>query len=196
MTTRSDGFSLLEFMLAVALLLLLFAGLAPTLIQSAQMNRSQQLAAEAQGNARACVTLITERLRSNGWDPRQLGVPPLTLGPISGGGTDSIAVFGDLDENGTLNNAAGSNEAVLIRHQGDRIEWRRGAAGTFETLAENITDDADGDGTAEPLFVPSPLANPRVIIVRVTARSPTPDPRTGDFARFTVISEVVLRNNL
>lgn len=196
MTIRSEGFSLLELLLAVSLLILLLAGLAPMLVQSAQMNRSQELTSEAQGNARACVTLITERLRSNGWDPREAGIPPLTLGTISGGGTDSIRIYADLNEDGTLNAAAGSDEDVLIRHNGDLIEWRRGATGTFETVAENITNDADGDGTAEPLFIPSPLANPRFITVRVTARSPTPDPRTGDFARFTVTSEVVLRNNL
>jgi hypothetical protein len=34
----------------------------------------------------------------------------------------------------------------LIRHIGERVEWRRTVGGDFLKLAINITNDADGDG--------------------------------------------------
>jgi hypothetical protein len=45
------------------------------------------------------------------------------------------------------------------------------------------------------MFVPD--ANPPTRIgVTVTAQSPTPDPTSGDFIRYTVRSDVVLRKEL
>jgi prepilin-type N-terminal cleavage/methylation domain-containing protein len=193
MMTGNRGFSLVEFIVALALLVLLVTGIAPLLFQSAQMNRSQQLVIETQANARSSVSLITQRLRTSGWDPREVGIPPLTVGTIANGGTNAVQIFADLNEDGDVND---QDENVLIRLVSNRIEWRRTAGGSFETLALNINNDPDGDGTADPLFVPTPLANPASITVQVTAQSPVMDPRLADFARFTVANEVTLRNSL
>ena len=56
--------------------------------------------------------------------------------------------------------------------------------------------DLDGDGTVEPMFVPDSATNPRRISIRITARSPVPNPMSGEFIRFTVASDVVLRKSL
>ena len=103
-------------------------------------------------------------------------------------------MFADLDLDGTTD---GKDEQVLIRHTGDRIVWRRDnvVSTPFEILATNITNDADGDGVPENMFVPIldvSLAADRVL-VQITARSPVPDPMTGEFIRYTVQSEVALR---
>jgi hypothetical protein len=83
----------------------------------------------------------------------------------------------------------------LIRWNGSRIEWRKTSDVTapFAILADYISNDADGDGTPEAMFVPDSLTSPTRVIVRITARSPAPDPQTGDFIRYTVSSEVTLR---
>ena len=80
----------------------------------------------------------------------------------------------------------------------DRVEWRRSSdtSQPFDVLAVNISNDEDGDGTAEPMFVANSTTDPSRILVRLTAQSPVPDPKTGQRIRFTVASEVVLRNGL
>ena len=69
------------------------------------------------------------------------------------------------------------------------------AAGAFSVLSANISNDADGDGTIENMFVPD--ANPPTrITIQVTAQSPAVDPVSKDFIRYTVSSDVVLRKEL
>ena len=65
----------------------------------------------------------------------------------------------------------------------------------FEILADNISNDANGDGTIEPMFVLDAIP-PTRITVQITAQSPVVDPNTRDFIRYTVSSDVVLRKEL
>ena len=91
------------------------------------------------------------------------------------------------------------NEQILIRHLGasNQVVWRKNnnVATAFEIVSNNISNDADGDGTAEPMFVPN-ASPPTVITVTVTAQSPVVDPTSNQFLRYTVSSDVVLRKNL
>ena len=87
---------------------------------------------------------------------------------------------------------------MLIRHNGDRIEWRLtgDVSDPFEVVAMGITNDANGDGVLEPMFQPDDPTDPSVITVQITAQSPTADPRTGEFIRYTLRNEVTLRKKL
>ena len=169
-------------------------GLANFLVESSKLNKSEQLQAETQANARNCVLLIVQRLRSAGWNPRDeptIGVVGLDSDP-----TDAVSVidvFADLDESGSLD---ALDESVTIRHFGDRVEWRRDPTWGFEVIAHNISNDADGDGVLEPMFIPDSTTDPTLIIVQVTATSAEPDPKTGELIRYTVTSEVALREAL
>ena len=104
-------------------------------------------------------------------------------------------MFGTGRRDGTTD---GLDEQVLIRHVGQQIVWRRSndTSGPFVILATNITNDADGDGTIESMFVPSSTPDPERITVQITARSPVPNPMSGEFIRFTADTEVVLRKAL
>ncbi len=79
---------------------------------------------------------------------------------------------------------------------GDQLVWRRSPTDPYIVLARDITNDSDGDGIAEPMFVPDSAVDPTRITVRITARSPVPDPRSGGFVRYTVSTDVVLRSSL
>ncbi len=76
------------------------------------------------------------------------------------------------------------------------MEWQPKPGASFVTLVDGVTNDADGDGVAEPMFIPDSATNPTRMIVRVTAESPDPDPVTGEILRYTVTSEVALRKAL
>ena len=189
------GFSLLELLVSLTVTLLIMTGVTTMMLHNARINKAQQMTAQAQSNARNCLAMIVQRLRSAGWDPLNTGVPSVTLDTDTGDDIAEIEIFADLDSDGLTD---GIDEQVLIRHVGDRIVWRRSndVSGPFVILATNISNDADGNGTIESMFVPSSTPNPRRIRVQITARSPVPDPMSGEFIRFTAGTVVVLRKTL
>ena len=189
------GFSFLELLVSLSLLTLAMGGIAGLLIQNSQINRADQMSTEVQATARNCLSMIVQVLRSAGWDPRNAGFPALVLDPTPTNTTNYIEVLADLNEDG---DTADAGEDVLIRWNGTQIEWRTSSDTTqpFVVLADTITNDADGDGVAETMFVPDATTHPTRIMVRITARSPAPDPRSGQYIRYTVSSDVVLRKAL
>lgn len=191
------GVSILELLISMALLLAVMVGITALLIQNARANRSQQLVAELQTNARTCVSMIVQRLRNAGWDPMNASIGSLTLDPndIDGNdadGVDEIEIFADFDEDGATTSA---DEQVFFRRIGDEIQMRDTASGSFSVLAVNITNDADGDGTPEPMFVVDSVSDPTRVTVTITARSSVPDPVTGEYLRYTIDSDVALRTS-
>ncbi len=183
--SREQGFTIVEALVAVALLLVAFVAVGGVLVQSAQINRGRQMAVDVQASARTCVSLIVDHLRSAGWNPTNApGVPSVSVA-ASG---DELTVFADLNEDGDVDDLG---ETLLIRRNGDRIEWRPRTGEPFQTLCLNITNDVDGDGVAEPLFVANAALTD--VTVRVTAQSPFVDRATNNFIRYTVSSDVLLR---
>jgi prepilin-type N-terminal cleavage/methylation domain-containing protein len=187
----AGGFTLIEVLVSLTILLLSLAALATLLVQNARVNRAQQMTLSTQSNARSCLSIVTPVLRTAGWDPLNAGFSPVTLDPSGNG--NSIQVFADLNEDGdTLD----SDEDVTIRYTMGRLEWKKSAGGAFEILSEDISNDSDGDGLPEPMFVPDDTSRPRRIAVTITARSPVPDPRNGLYIRSTASTDVLLRRNL
>jgi prepilin-type N-terminal cleavage/methylation domain-containing protein len=186
------GFSLIELLVSLAVLGLVMSGVASLLFDQ-RINRSEQLQAAVQANARNCLSIITQKLRSAGWDPSLAGIPQVSLDSLPLDAGRQIEIYADFDADGETDKEL---EQVFIRHIEDRIEWRRSRDGPFEILAVNISNDADNDGTDEPLFVPIPSTQPSRIRIQITARSPRPDPRSGEFIVYTVSNEVFLRNSI
>ena len=202
---RQAGFSLIEMLISVVILLMALAGLASLLIQNSRINKSEQMTVEVQGNARNTLSMVVQKLRSAGWDPMNHGIATLRLdGAIPGSSTtDSISeieIFADVDEIGTSATDAtdGAGEQILIRHLNDQVVWRttNDPNDPFVVVSDNISNDADGDGTIEPMFVPDSTTAPTLVTVSITAQSPVIDPVTRDFIRYTVSSDVVLRKDL
>jgi len=194
-SNRSErGASLIEMLVSLAIFLLAMSGLATLLLQNARINKAQQMTADVQANARNTLSIVVQKLRSAGWDPLQVGVNAVTLDPDLADDVSEIEVFADLNNDGDTDDA---DEDVLIRHTGTggQVEWRPDSdvSTPFVTLSTNISNDSDGDGVIEPMFVPNDVASPTVITVRITAQSPAPDPTSGQFIRYTVESDVVLR---
>jgi prepilin-type N-terminal cleavage/methylation domain-containing protein len=189
------GVTLIEILVSITVLLVALSGLAKMMIESSRINKAQQLTATVQANARNSLTMIEQKLRSAGWDPGNAGIATLTLDPDLSDDVSELEVFADLDGDGATDAA---NEQILIRHTGGQIVWRPIADTSvpFVVLAGNISNDADADGTIEPMFVPDSTTNPRRVTIRITAESPVPNPMSGEFIRYTVSSDVVLRKAL
>ena len=188
-----EGFSLIEILVSLALLSMVLGGVAGLLVQNSRINRAEQMSAEVQSNARNCLSMIVQALRTAGWDPRNAGFAAVALDPSPSNTANYIEVFADLNEDGDTSD---TGEHVTIRWNVDRIEWRTDPSQPYVTLADSISNDADGDGTAETMFVADSTSHPTNVMVRITARSPVPDPRSGQYIRYTVSSEVVLRREV
>ena len=186
------GFSLIEMLVSITVLLLVMTGLASLLIQNSRINKQQQMTVEAQANARNTLSMVVQKLRSAGWDPGNHGIGTLNLDPDTSDSISEIEVFADLDGDGATDK---DDEQILIRHVNNQVVWRREPTAAFIVLSDNISNDADGDGTIEPMFV-NDAVPPTRITVQITAQSPAPDPVSGDFIRYTVSSDVVLRKDL
>lgn len=200
----SRGFSLIEMLIALTVFLFIMIAMTGMLIQNSRINKAQQLRQETQATARNCLEIVVQRLRSSGWDPTNAGVAGLVLDPDDvdadhADGVNNVGVFADLNGDGETDGTATNDddgEELLIRHNGTRVEWRTTAAGSFVVVAEDITNDADGDGVAEPMFLPDADPSPTRVTVQISARSAVPEPGSNDFFRYTVRSVVVLRGAL
>ena len=184
------GFTLVELLVSLALLSMVLGGVAGLLVQNSKINRAEQMSAEVQSNARTCLSMIVQALRTAGWDPKNAGFAAVALDPSPTTTNNYIEAFADLNEDGDTNDAG---EDLIIRWAVDRIEWRTDPSQPYVTLADSISNDADGDGSAETMFVADSMTHPTRITVRITARSPVPDPRSGQYIRYSVTSDVVLR---
>jgi len=194
MTSSSErGFTLLETLVSVAVFSVAASVLASMVIDGAKLTKTEQMTITAQSDARNCVSLIEQALRTAGWDPRNAGFSGVQLQSPAQAASNWIEVFADLDENSTT---LSDREDVTIRLNGTTLEWKKSTGGAFEVLSPNITNDADGNGVPELMFTPDSVSNPKRITVKVTARSPVPDPRTGQYVRATISTDVVLRGRL
>lgn len=188
-----SGFSMMELLVSLAVFSLAATGFASMLVDNAKLNKSQQMTITAQADARNCVSMIEQVLRTSGWDPKNAGFAGIALQSPAAGADNWIEIFADLDEDSAT---TGAGEDVTIRKNGTMLEWKTSTGGSYSTLSPNITNDADGDGTPELMFTPDSTTQPTRITVRITARSAAPDPRTGEFIRATVATDIVLRGRL
>ncbi len=186
----AGGFTLVELLVSLALFALATAALAGMMIQASRVNKAHQLRTDVQSNASSCLALVLQDLRNAGWDPMNVGLDSVRMPATQ---SDSIEIFADINEDGDVDDP---DETVEIRRVADRLEWRRSVGGAWETLALNITNDADGDGTAEPMFESDATLNPSRVTVRITARSPIRNLRSGDYVRHTAAARVAIRKTL
>ena len=187
------GFTLLETLVSVAVFSVVASLLASMVVDGAKLTKTEQMTITAQSDARNCVSLIEQALRTAGWDPKNAGFAGIQLQSPADASDNWIEVFADLDEDSATTS---SGEDVTVRLNGTTLEWKKSTGGAFEILSPNITNDADGNGVPELMFTPDSVSNPKRITVNVTARSPVPDPRTGQYVRATISTDVVLRGRL
>jgi type II secretory pathway pseudopilin PulG len=189
--TAQAGFGLLEALVSIAILSVILTIMATLLIENSKVAKAQRLQAQAQASARSTLSLLTQKLRLAGWDPSGAGITGVALDSDPTDSIDYIDLFADLNADGDVNDAG---ESITIRHVGDRVEWRETSSDPFEIIGVGVSNDADGDGVTEPMFTADTSPDPTRITVQITASSAALDPKTGEPVRFTISSDVTLRN--
>jgi hypothetical protein len=182
----------MEMLVSLTVLSLTLGALATMMIETSRVNRNQQSEAQVQADARSCLLLVVQRLRSAGWDPTGLGFDAVTVDPDLTDDISWIEFRADVNGDGDLDD---DYEQVVVRHMGRQVEWRIHPDQTFVVVADDITNDADGDGKPEPMF--EVWGDPPTSVeVTITAESTNVNTTTGEPIRFTVDSEIQLRSRL
>ena len=202
--TCSRGFTLIEMLVASAVLVLIAGSLTSILSQSQHSYKSQQYILEVTQEARAAMDQVCAYLRQAGNDPQDYlkanNIPPIELlgadhirinsditGSVPAAGGDPLEATGDSD--GTLDNLY---ERVELRYNPLLENLQMDIGHGMQVLAENLYCDftffdINGNVTA---------VEDAIVLVRVemVAETEDIDLQTGKIHSITLESEVMLRS--
>lgn len=126
----ADGFTLVELLVATAVVGLVMAGILGMLVGGLDAYRFGADRVEAQQTARAALERMAKELREAGYDPTGAGVAPIVLAQPT-----EVAFQRDLNANGVIDP---TRERVSFLLRGTVL--RRDAGGGAQPLAENVRD--------------------------------------------------------
>ncbi len=151
MSKSERGFTLVEALVAMGILLFVLLSLATAYEVNQSTYRQAEDQIDLQQNARLAMTEIARSVRMAGYFPENFGAGPSRSHPVQIGTERAVALHGDTDGNG-------ASEVVLYCRVGEtlrRVRAAEGSAGAYlcvggEVIAEHVTDlrfeylDADG----------------------------------------------------
>ncbi len=190
---KSDGFSIVEMLIAVAIGLIVLAGLVVVFVSQKKAYDVQAQVTEMHQNARAALDMISRDVAVAGYDPTSYGVVGIPYH------ADRLQLRADLNGNGDTNDA---NEDVTYELTGTVIN--RTSGGNTVAFLENI-ENKDNLGfkirylKADGSEVNSAADEDKIrkIDIQLTVRTSRPDPSFADnngYRTRTLRSEVILRN--
>ncbi|MEA2014583.1 MAG: prepilin-type N-terminal cleavage/methylation domain-containing protein [Thermodesulfobacteriota bacterium] len=196
-TTKDDGFTIIELLIAMVVGLVLLGAMYSVFTMHNKIFNTQEQIAEMQQNARAAMDIMTREIRMAGYDP--LG--SAGAGIISAA-SDSLNFT--LDTTGTADSPDGdindSNENItysLYTTSGiQKLGRKSTAAASNQPVAEHVQSlafqyrDANGATTATP-------ANVRRIQVTLTVQTAIPDPDyavNSGYRTYSLTSVITPRN--
>lgn len=128
MTRTRSGFTVIEMMVSMTLLVIVMGSVFGVMAQSQREFATQREVVRAQETMQGVEILLTRILRSGRADPRQLGIGLLDADPLDHDVFDNIRVVSDLNGDGAT---TGAMEDVEIRVDTDTL-WMRWQAGAAE----------------------------------------------------------------
>ncbi len=188
-TKNSAGFTLVEFLVAMAVSLVVLTSVSSAFISQRKTYDAQEQMTELIQGTRAVMEIITREVKLAGFNPT--GSAALVGIPYS---TTQLEIRADLDGDGTAT-ASDTNELIIYTHDGTNLEIDRDAGQAYsyaKLLGENIEsftfDYLDGDGNAT-----TTAADIRMIEVTITSRTADPDPdysQNSGYRTYTLTSMV------
>jgi type IV pilus assembly protein PilW len=181
---KTAGFTLMELLVAMAISLVVLAGVAGTFTAQTRQNNAEEQIAQMQQNARAALDLMVREIQMAKYNPSGNAFPTGTYG-VSYSATQ-LQIQADMNNSGTVNTTtcdpADSTSMENIIYAWDsanlRITRQCGSSGTAELVADNITafnfSYYDANGTAVSSSANS--GNIRKVTINITARTAKPDP--------------------
>jgi len=168
---NTAGFTLIEILVSMTIGLVVLAGVAGTFTAHTRQNNAEEQIVQMQQNVRAALDLMVREIQMAGYKPNGGTVTGVTWS------TSQLEIQADMDGNGSINTAAGSEEDIIYAYDNVNFQITRklGSSGTAQLLADNITAftfsylDANGSATTTSSSV-------RKVSISITARTAKPDP--------------------
>jgi len=197
---KSRGFTSVEALIAIVVLLVLLGAVMSTFYQSQKLYTSQHDLMEASATGRVAMNQIQSFLRQAGNDPNNIGLTPITIdnpnqitiySDVTGAvpATSGLPMEATGEADGTLTNLY---EQVTIRYDPGTEELFINVGNGEQLLAGNVPVfnwtfyDMQGNVTTDG----NEIARARIELAVV---SENPDQQTGSVNSVTLVSEVMVR---
>jgi type II secretory pathway component PulJ len=168
MVSGSGGFSVIELVVALAVMLLVMTGIISLFTTLNRTYTTQNVAAAVQQVVRTGIDIMTRNIRMAGFNP--LNINPIGIVEAS---TNKIRFRLDLDGNGEIEADADRNEDIAYLLNGNKqlIQQLNGNNASNRSLVDNVSDlkfkylDADGQETYD-------VDNVRAVEITLTVQEP------------------------
>jgi type IV pilus assembly protein PilW len=192
---RERGFSLIEFLIAMTLGLIVLGAISNVFLGQGQTYNTQEQITDMVQTARAAMDMMSGEIRMAGYNPANAGFNGITQE------SSQLQIKADINGDGNIMNidkSYDSNEHIVYKYYDQEPKYpcqikRKTGNGYFQLFAENIESFTfaylDSDGNS-----PTNSANIRQIRITITARTSKIDPALGDYRRYTLTSLVTPRN--
>ncbi|MDD5712247.1 MAG: prepilin-type N-terminal cleavage/methylation domain-containing protein [Smithellaceae bacterium] len=193
-----SAFTLVELLIAMTVgLIILGAIYAVYTVQNREFVK-QERNVDMQQSARAAMDMMVREIDMAGYNN------PLNVAGagITGADATSLSFTADLNDNGSTTSDSlnpGENIAYDLCNSGGIQSLCRSSNGARQPLADNIDAidlrywDVNGQELARPVAT-ARLNDIRRIQITITAKSAKPDPNTGQYRTYTLVSQVFPRN--
>ena len=185
--SRDDGFSLIELLIALAMMGIILAAVFSFAIAQGQHLTTQEQVSQMAQTARATMDLLTQDLTMAGYNPTGAAFTGVTYTAAQ------LELKADLNGNGV---ATDPGETVVYTYDPDTSQILRLADGWNEPVADHIQsfvfDYLNASGNATTVS-----AQIRQVRVTLTARTGKPDPRyatNGGYRTYALASVITPRN--
>jgi type IV pilus assembly protein PilW len=181
---KTDGFTLLELLVAMGLGLTMMGAIATTYMSQTKVYAAQEQINEMEQNARGALDVITRELKMAGYKPAAGTITGITHS------TSQLQIEADIDANGTIDNTSNTTvERIIFAFDSGnkRITRKLGSGGTVQAVADNVTafsfDYLDSNGGTA-----STSATVRQVRVNITAKTARPDPNYSSNSGYRTIT--------
>jgi type IV pilus assembly protein PilW len=186
---RSDGFTLIEMLVSMAIGLAVLAGITQTFTAQSRQNSAEEQIGQMQQNVRGALDLMIREIQMAKYDPAGTAFPAGTYGVTYS--PSQLEIKSDVvDGNGTINTSSGSVEDIIYAYDSatKRITRKLGSGGTAQILADNVTaftfNYFDANGSTVTLLASSGAI--RKVTIAITAETAKADPSfTGNGGKRT-----------
>jgi len=181
---KTEGFTLIELMVAIAIGMVVLAGVTTTFITQTKFYSAQEQINEMDQNARGALDLIARELKMAGYKPNG--------GSFSGITYDTTQLRIQADISGTDGLTTSANEDIIYTYNSTNKQILRNG----QALADNIWafnfSYLDSAGAAT-----TTTANIRQVAISITARTAKPDPNyspNGGYREYSVTATITPPN--
>lgn len=132
---RTGGFSLVELMVALTILLSVVGVLSAVLMQTNRTHRKTTKRAEIQASSRQALALMTAEILQAGADPR---IPPVGLVGIVSADTNMVRIRADLNADGATQTTEPSEDVTYTFNPVTHVLTRNPGSGAVTALQDVV----------------------------------------------------------